>query len=127
MRLHSGLECVRGLLFLLALSLLTGDASVLGCDVGQQVFDGLLIHWHGLLVPVVKVEVEDVDGALLLRVAHTEERRPYLHALELIHQDVTALVALHDASGLPSSNFVQELSPGDAYLAYEQFIEVVGG
>ena len=98
MRLHSGLKSVGGLLFLLALSLLTGDASVLCCDVGQQVLDGLLIHWHGLLIPVVKVD---------------------LHALELIHQDVTALVALHDASGLPSSNFVEELSPGDAYLAYE--------
>ena len=119
MRLHSGLECVRGLLFLLALSLLTGDASVLCCDVGQQVLDGILIHWHGLLVPVVEIQVEDVDWALLFRVPHTEHRRPDLHALELIHQDVTALVALHDASGLPSSNFVEELSPGDAYLAYE--------
>ena len=119
MRLHSGLKSVGGLLFLLALSLLTGDASVLGCDVGQQVLDGLLIHWHGLLVPVVKVEVEDVDGTLLFRVTHAEKRRPYLHALELIHQDVTALVALHDASGLPSSNFVQELPARYAYLAYE--------
>ena len=119
MRLHSGLKSVGGLLFLLALSLLTGEASVLCCDVGQQVLHGILIHWHGLLIPVVKVEVEDVDGTLLLWVAHTEQRRPYLHALELIHQDVTALVALHDASGLPSSNFVEELSPGDAYLAYE--------
>ena len=120
MRLHSGLECGRGLLFLLALSLLTGDASVLCCDVGQQVLHGILIHWHGLLVPVVKVEVEDVDGTFLLRISHTEQRRPYLHALELIHQDVAALIALHDASGLPSSNFVEELSPGDAYFAYEQ-------
>ena len=122
MRLHSGLKKCRGLLFLLALSLLTGEASVLGCDVGQQVLHGILIHWHGLLVPVVKVEVEDVDGTLLLRVAHTEQRRPDLHALELVHQDVTALVALHDASGLPSSNFVEELSSGDAYLAYEQLV-----
>ena len=119
MRLHSGLECVGGLLFLLALSLLTGDASVLGCDVGQQVLDGLLIHWHGLLIPVVKVEVEDVDGAFFLRIAHAEHRRPYLHALQLIHQDVTALVALHDASGLPSAYLVQELPARDAYLAYE--------
>ena len=81
MRLHSGLKKCRGLLFLLALSLLTGEASVLCCDVGQQVLDGLLIHWHGLLIPVVKVEMEDVDGTLLLWVAHTEQRRPDLHAL----------------------------------------------
>ena len=119
MRLHSGLKKCRGLLFLLALSLLTGEASVLGCDVGQQVLDGILIHWHGLLVPVVKVEVEDVDGAFFLRVSHTEQRRPDLHTLELVHQDVTALVALHDASGFPSSNFVEELPARYAYLAYE--------
>ena len=81
MRLHSGLKSVGGLLFLLALSLLTGDTSVLCCDVGQQVLDGVLIHRHGLLIPVVKVEVEDVDGAFFLRVAHTEQRRPDLHAL----------------------------------------------
>ena len=127
MRLHSGLKKCRGLLFLLALSLLTGEASVLCCDVGQQVLDGILIHWHGLLVPVVEVEVEDVDGTLLLWVAHTEQRRPDLHALELIHQDVTALIALHDASGLPSAYLVQELPARDAYLAYEQLIQVVGG
>ena len=127
MRLHSGLKSVGGLLFLLALSLLTGEAPVLCCDVGQQVLDGIFIYRHGLLIPVVKIQMEDVDGALLFRVPHAEQRRPYLHALELIHQDVTALVALHDASGLPSSNFVEELSPGDAYLAYEQLIEVVGG
>ena len=88
MRLHSGLKSVRGLLFLLALSLLTGEASVLCCDVGQQVLHGILIYRHGLLIPVVKVEMEDV-------------------------------VALHDASGLPSSNFVEELPARDAYLAYE--------
>ena len=81
MRLHSGLKSVGGLLFLLALSLLTGDASVLCCDVGQQVIDGILIHWHGLLIPVVEIQVEDVDGTLLLRVAHAEKRRPYLHTL----------------------------------------------
>lgn len=119
MRLHIWLECVGGLLFLLALSLLTGEASVLCCDVGQQVLHGLFIHWHGLLVPVVKVEVEDVDGAFLLRISHAEHRRPYLHALELVHQDVTALIALHDASGLPSAYLVQELPARDAYLAYE--------
>lgn len=119
MRLHSGLKKCRGLLFLLALAMLTGESSVLCCDVGQQVLDGLLIHWHGLLIPVVEIQMEDVDGTLLLRVPHTEQRRPDLHTLELIHQDVTALIALHDASGLPSSNFVEELSPGDAYLAYE--------
>ena len=122
MRLHSGLKSVGGLLFLLALSLLTGEASVLGCDVGQQVLHSILIYRHGLLIPVVKIQMEDVDGTLLLRVAHAEQRRPDLHALELVHQDVTALVALHDASGLPSSNFVEELSPGDAYLAYEQLV-----
>ena len=81
MRLHSGLKKCRGLRFLLALALLTGEASVLCCDVGQQVLHGILIHWHGLLIPVVKVEVEDVDGTLLLWVAHTEHRRPDLHAL----------------------------------------------
>ena len=127
MRLHSGLKKCRGLLFLLALSLLTGEASVLCCDVGQQVLDGLLIHWHGLLVPVVKVEVEDVDGAFLLRISHAEHRRPDLHALELVHQDVTALITLHDASGLPSAYLIQELPARYAYLAYEQLIQVVGG
>ena len=119
MRLHSGLKKCRGLLFLLALSLLTGEASVLCCDVGQQVIHSILIYRHGLLIPVVEIQMEDVDGTLLLRVPHTEQRRPDLHTLELIHQNVTALVALHDASGFPSSNFVEELSPGDAYLAYE--------
>ena len=81
MCIHSGLKSVGGLLFLLALSLLTGEASVLCCDVGQQVLDGILIHWHGLLVPVVEIEVKDVDGAFLLWIAHTEHRRPDLHAL----------------------------------------------
>ena len=75
-----------------------------------------------VFIKVVKVEVEDVEGGLLLRVAHAEHRRPYLHALKLVHQDVPALVALHDAAGLPSAYLVQELSPGDAYLAYEQLV-----
>lgn len=43
-------------------------------------------------------------------------------------QEAVALaVASDDVLCLPKGDFIQELMPGNAYLAYEQFIKVAGG
>ena len=80
-----------------------------------------------VFIKVVKIEVKDVGGTFLFWVAHTEHRGPHLHTLKLIVKDVSPLVALDDASGLPTAYLIQELTPWYAYLAHEQLIEVEGG
>ena len=42
-------------------------------------------------------------------------------------QPVSAAVAPDDAPDFPKAEVVEEFMTGDAYLAHEQFIDVVGG
>ena len=43
-------------------------------------------------------------------------------------QEAVALaIASDDATGLPERDVIQELVPGNAYLANEQLVQVVGG
>jgi len=43
------------------------------------------------------------------------------------HVAVAVAVAADDAAGLPELELIEELAAGNAYLANEQLIEVVGG
>ena len=90
--------------------------------LGFIIADGRLVF-----VEVVKIEVEDVGGALLLRITHAEHARPDLHALTLIVKDVSPLVALDDAAGLPRLDLVEEFAPVDSYLAHEKLVQIEGG
>ena len=46
---------------------------------------------------------------------------------ELVCQLVALAVASDDAAHFPKAEVVEEVTAGDAYLAHEQLINVVGG
>ena len=46
---------------------------------------------------------------------------------QLVCQPVSLAVASDDAAHLPEADVVEEVMAGDAYLAHEQLINVVGG
>ena len=54
-------------------------------------------------------------------------RRRDLLKHQLMLQTVTATIATDDAANLPEAEVVEELTAGDAYLAHEQLVDVVGG
>ena len=46
---------------------------------------------------------------------------------QLVFQTVTLAVAANDTTYLPKTNIIQEIMTTDAYLANEQFKQIVGG
>ena len=82
----------------------------------------------GIVVVVVLEERwEDVAWGLSLWVAHSEHGGVGAFCHELVLQAVAVAVASDDAAHLPEAEVVEELTTGDAYLAHEQLVDVVGG
>ena len=83
----------------------------------------------GWLVVVVIVEKhgEGVGHGLALRVAHRIDGGVGALGHELVLQPIAAAVASDDATNLPESDVVKELTTWDANLAHEQLINVAGG
>ena len=70
---------------------------------------------------------EQVFDGLAFRIAHGVHRRIGALRHHLQFEPVTAAVALDDAANLPEAQVVEEVTTRDAYLAYEQLVDVVGG
>jgi len=115
-------RCASFGLFLSLTLRLAHDAAVLGCYQVLHLAHLVLVDGGHLLVPIIKVKMDDVGGQFLFGVAHAEHGCPHLHALELILEGIAALIAFQDATRLPCLDLVQELTAGDSYLAYEQLV-----
>ena len=92
-----------------------------------QIVDVFLFHRRccGLFL-FVEGERKPVFGLFAFSVTHAETTHISAQAKELILQDVTAAVALHYSPYFPKLQVVQEHMAVDAYLTYEQLIDVVG-
>ena len=101
---------------------------VLSCHEIEQ-FLLVFVADGGLVVIVVVLEEygEHVGYGLALWVAHGEHRGVGTFGDELVLQAVALSVASDDTANFPEANVVEELTAGDAYLAHEQLVDVVGG
>lgn len=105
---------------------------VLGVDFGHECLEfGSFAFGDGWLVVVVVVILEylgeHIGDGLALGVAHGVDGGVGALGYELVLQAVALAVATDDAAGLPEGDVVEELAAGDANLANEQLVEVVGG
>ena len=76
---------------------------------------------------VVEEHGEHVGDGLALRVSHGEGGGIDDFGHKLMLQPVASAVATDDAPDFPKAEVVEEFMTGDAYLAHEQLIDVVGG
>ena len=92
-----------------------------------QIVDVFLFHRRccGLFF-LIERERKPVFGLFAFCVTHRETTHISAQAKELILQDVTTAVALHNTPYFPKLQVVQEHMAVDAYLTYEQLIDVVG-
>ena len=88
----------------------------------------LFILADGRLVVIIVIEEhrEYVFHSFALRVTHGIGGGVGAFGNELVFQTVALAVASDDAAHLPEAEVIQELTAGDAYLAHEQLIDVVG-
>lgn len=78
-------------------------------------------------VVVLEEHGEHIPNGLALSVAHGIGGSIDTLCHELVLQAVAAAVASDDAAHLPELEVVEEGVMGDAYLAHEQLVDVVGG
>ena len=92
-----------------------------------QIVDVFLFHRRccGFFI-FVERERKPVFGLLPFSVTHAETTHISAQAEELILQDVAAAVALYYSPYLPKLQVVEKHMAVDAYLTYEQLIDVVG-
>ncbi len=83
--------------------------------------------WLVVVIVVVEEHGEYVGHGLALRVAHGVGGGIDAFGHQLVLQAVALAVATDDSTYLPEAEVVEELTAGDAYLAHEQLIDVVGG
>ena len=99
-------------------------------DAGHQILqivDVFLFHRRcGLDVFLVERKREPVFRLFAFSVTHAETTHISAQAKELILQDVATAVALYYSPYFPKLQVVQEHMAVDAYLTYEQLIDVVG-
>ena len=92
-----------------------------------QIVDVFLFHRRCCLgVFLVEGEREPVFGFLAFRITHAEATHISAQAKELILQDVAATVALHNSPYFPKLQVIEKHMAVDAYLTYEQLVDVVG-
>ena len=92
-----------------------------------QIVDVFLFHrrCRGLFF-LVEGERKPVFWLLAFGVTHAEATHISAQAKELILQDVATAVALHNTPYFPKLQVVEKHMAVDAYLTYEQLIDVVG-
>ena len=79
------------------------------------------------VVIILKYLREHVGNGLALWVSHGIDSSVCTFSHELMLQAVAVAVASDNAADFPEAEIVEELTTGDAYLAHEQLIDVVGG
>ena len=110
-------------LFRLFFICLTVDRIHFGLQFGHVLFaDGRLV----VVIVVVEEHGEYVGHGLTLGVAHGVGGGIDALGDELVLQPVALAVATYDAANLPEADVVEELTAGDANLAHEQLVDVVG-
>ena len=93
-----------------------------------QIVDVFLFHRRccGLFF-FVEGERKPVFGLFAFSVTHAETTHISAQAKELILQDVTTAVSLHNSLYFPKLQVVEKHMAVDSNLAHEQLIDVVGG
>ena len=92
-----------------------------------QIVDVFLFHRRCCLdVFLIEGEREPVFGLLAFSITHAEATHISAQAKKLILQDVATAVALHNTPYLPKLQVIEKHMAVDAYLTYEQLIDVVG-
>ena len=81
----------------------------------------------GFVVIILEEHGEHIPNGLALSVAHGIGSGIYALCHELVLQSVAAAVASDNAAGFPEAEVVEEGVTGDAYLAHDQLVDVVGG
>ena len=95
-----------------------------GLHVGHILFaDG----WLVVIVVVLEYLREKVAGGLTFGVAHCIDGGVGALGEQLVLQTVALAVASDDSAYLPEAEVVEKFAAGDAYLAHEQLVDVVGG
>ena len=79
-----------------------------------------------LVAVVVEEHGEYVFHSFALRVTHGIHGSVGTFGYQLMLQSVALSVAAYDAANLPEAEVIEEFTAGDAYLAHEQLVDVVG-
>lgn len=79
-----------------------------------------------VVIIVVKEHWEHVCDFLALWVAHGVDGCVGTLGYELVLQAVAAAVSSDDAQGLPVDDVIEEFAAGNADLAYDELVDVVG-
>lgn len=103
-------------------------AGIDGVHFRLQFVDVFLTDGRLVVVIVVIVEKhgEHVGHGLTIGVAHGEGGSIDAFGHQLKFQQVAAAIATDDAANLPEADVVEKLTAGDANLAHEQLVDVVG-
>ena len=80
-----------------------------------------------LVVVIIEEHRKHVGHGLALGVAHGVHGGVGTFGHELVLQQVAAAVASDDAAHFPKADVIEEFTAGDANLAHEQLVDVVGG
>ena len=91
-------------------------------DFSNNVGDFVLCGQVAVLVPIVEVERQDVLRLLVVWISHTEHRGPHVHSLQLIVENVAALIASDDATDLPALHLIEEVATRNAYFANDVLV-----
>ena len=84
--------------------------------------------WRFVVIIVgIEEHREHVGHGLALGVAHDIPGGVGTFGNELMLQSVALTVASDDTTNLPEAEVVEKLTAGDAYLAHEKLVDVVGG
>ena len=100
-----------------------------GLHFGHEVGGFLVGDGWGAVVVIIVVEEhgEHVGDSLALGVAHGVDGCVCTLGKELVLQAVAPAIASDDAAHFPELEVVKEFTAMDAYLAYDELVDVVGG